>query len=309
MNMWTDDNTSMMEAFFMTSGLTSLWPPPPSSFASTSIHLPPPPIALFNPDTLQHRLQALIEGARENWTYAIFWKSTTNDFPGGPGPVLGWGDGYYKGEEDKGKRKTASTLAEEQAHRKIVLRELNSLISGAYPSENDAVDEEVTDTEWFFLVSMTQSWKHRCNVIPTFEALSLDEVVKSFMERLCQTVDSEDIDYIVQFKGPKESLYEGGTWKVRVKFPEDYPHSPPSLAFVNPIFHPNISQTPLGRAGCVDLLGWEWDAGFGLLKVFEEILPGLLVQLNPASPYNREASELLLMDEKAYAERVKANAG
>ncbi|KAI8546848.1 hypothetical protein RHMOL_Rhmol07G0151500 [Rhododendron molle] len=158
MNMWTDDNTSMMEAF-MTSDLTSLWPPPPpSSSTSTSIHLPPPqPIAPFNPDTLQQRLQALIEGARENWTYAIFWQST-NDFPGGPGPVLGWGDGYYKGEEDKGKRKTASSSAEEQAHRKKVLRELNSLISGASPSENDAVDEEVTDTEWFFLVSMTQSF-------------------------------------------------------------------------------------------------------------------------------------------------------
>nr|GMD88640.1 transcription factor MYC2-like [Ipomoea batatas] len=45
----------------------------------------------------------------------------------------------------------------EQEHRKKVLRELNSLISGP-ASTDDAVDEEVTDTEWFFLVSMTQSF-------------------------------------------------------------------------------------------------------------------------------------------------------
>lgn len=50
--------------------------------------------------------------------------------------------------------------ADEQAHRKKVLRELNSLISGNQNSgsPDEAVDEEVTDTEWFFLVSMTQNF-------------------------------------------------------------------------------------------------------------------------------------------------------
>ncbi|XP_057478945.1 transcription factor MYC2-like [Actinidia eriantha] len=153
MNLWTDDNTSMMEAF-MTSDLTSLWPPPPPSSASTAA--PPPPPQAFNQDTLQQRLQTLIEGARESWTYAIFWQSSVVDFSGGS--MLGWGDGYYKGEEDKGKRKTASASAVEQEHRKKVLRELNSLISGGGASTDDAVEEEVTDTEWFFLVSMTQSF-------------------------------------------------------------------------------------------------------------------------------------------------------
>ncbi|KAK9984980.1 hypothetical protein SO802_034505 [Lithocarpus litseifolius] len=53
----------------------------------------------------------------------------------------------------------ASTSAAEQEHRKKVLRELNSLVSGtATPATDDAIDEEDTDTEWFFLVSMTQSF-------------------------------------------------------------------------------------------------------------------------------------------------------
>ncbi|KAL7166875.1 hypothetical protein ACSBR2_037525 [Camellia fascicularis] len=154
---WTDDNASMMDAFG-NSDLTSFWPAPPlSSSASTTTnhHLSPP---LFNQETLQQRLQALIEGARESWTYAIFWQSSSGDYSGGS--LLGWGDGYYKGEEDKAKRKAAApSSAEEQEHRKKVLRELNSLISGASPSSSDEIiDEEVTDTEWFFLVSMTQSF-------------------------------------------------------------------------------------------------------------------------------------------------------
>ncbi|KAF3964400.1 hypothetical protein CMV_011308 [Castanea mollissima] len=183
MNLWTsDDNASVIESF-MSSDLSNFWPPPPSqqqqqqpqlhhqisSAASTSAPTPTPApivsqsqpsVALFNQDTLQQRLQALIEGARESWTYAIFWQSSY-DYSSGA-TVLGWGDGYYKGEDDKAKSKAknkASSSAAEQEHRKKVLRELNSLISGsATPATDDAIDEEVTDTEWFFLVSMTQSF-------------------------------------------------------------------------------------------------------------------------------------------------------
>lgn len=133
------------------SDLSSMWPPATAP--------PPPPqqsTHLFNQDTLQQRLQALIEGSTESWTYAIFWQPSY-DYSGAS--LLGWGDGYYKGEEDKTKAKSKSkdTSPAEQEHRRKVLRELNSLISGN-PAPDDAVDEEVTDTEWFFLVSMTQSF-------------------------------------------------------------------------------------------------------------------------------------------------------
>jgi len=149
------------------SDFSSLWLPTPQSAASTTTPgadtaraLPPPPPSqsqsLLNQETLQQRLQTLIEGARESWTYAIFWQSSY-DYSSSTS-LLGWGDGYYKGEEDKGKGKAPKeTSAAEQDHRKKVLRELNSLISGPSASADD-VDEEVSDTEWFFLVSMTQSF-------------------------------------------------------------------------------------------------------------------------------------------------------
>ncbi|CAN6678048.1 unnamed protein product [Malus baccata var. baccata] len=177
-NMWTDDNASLMDAFINSSDLTSFWAAPPAqptpqpahvpvqpqSSASTSDY-PKPPVAAqfqpsvtpFNQETLMQRLQALIDGARESWTYAIFWQSSY-DYSGAA--VLGWGEGFYKDERDKVKAKAKTTTsAAEQEYRKKVLRDLNSLISGADTSaDDDAVDQEVTDTEWFFLVSMTQSF-------------------------------------------------------------------------------------------------------------------------------------------------------
>nr|QNT13142.1 MYC2a transcription factor [Tripterygium wilfordii] len=170
MNLWMDDNTSVMEAFMSTNDLIALWPPPQSSASASTTPVTmatapteasksssltnSQPSVTFNQETLQQRLQALIEGPSESWTYAIFWQSSC-DYSGSS--VLGWGDGYYKGEEDKAKSKlrNAAYSAAEQEHRKKVLRELNSLISGV---ADDAVDEEVTDTEWFFLVSMTRSF-------------------------------------------------------------------------------------------------------------------------------------------------------
>ncbi|KAJ8568249.1 hypothetical protein K7X08_020971 [Anisodus acutangulus] len=181
MNLWnnttTDDNVSMMEAFmssdvsfWATTGANSNPLPTPSVFPAFSSSAcastvtaegvdPSKSMPFFNQETLQQRLQALIDGARETWTYAIFWQSSAVDFSSPS--VLGWGDGYYKGEEDKGKRKLpVSSLAyiAEQEHRKKVLQELNSLISGTQTGTDETVDEEVTDTEWFFLISMTQSF-------------------------------------------------------------------------------------------------------------------------------------------------------
>ncbi|KAJ8501374.1 hypothetical protein OPV22_011926 [Ensete ventricosum] len=147
---------------FLSSSPVPRWPPPPplahsasSSSRSTVNSFAPPS---FNPETLQQRLNGLIEGSRDNWTYAIFWQSSPTGGGCGGAAVLSWGDGYYRGcDEDK--RKPAGVGASstaEQEHRKRVLRELNALISDA--GGEDAADEEVSDTEWFFLVSMTQTF-------------------------------------------------------------------------------------------------------------------------------------------------------
>ncbi|KAJ6849907.1 myc transcription factor 7 [Iris pallida] len=159
MNLWSEDDGSMMDAFMASTDLSWAVPSPaPTPAAAAAPPLPTAPAAFFNQESLQQRLQILIEGARESWTYAIFWQSSVDVANGAS--ILGWGDGYYKGcEEDKRKPRSSASSVADQEHRKRVLRELNSLISGGAGGGDEAgVEEEVTDTEWFFLVSMTQSF-------------------------------------------------------------------------------------------------------------------------------------------------------
>ena len=97
---------------------------------------------------LQRRLQRLIEvNVHMNWTYAIFWKSS-HDYSGMS--ILDWDFGYYQGDKDNLKAKTTSAMEEE--HVKKILVNLSLLFSGF-------VDEqELTDTEWFFLASKMLSF-------------------------------------------------------------------------------------------------------------------------------------------------------
>lgn len=180
MRLWGDDNNSMIEAFMgnLDYSYSTFWngidanpsslPSPahfPSSAASVAIATP------FNQDTLQQRLLALVEGAAECWTYAIFWQ-LSSDASGGP--ELVWGDGYYKGpremtEEERETKKAASVAATaaDQELRKKVLRDLHALINpnatgeadpAEFPGDDATVDGEVTDAEWFYLVSMMKSF-------------------------------------------------------------------------------------------------------------------------------------------------------
>ncbi|CAH8828372.1 unnamed protein product [Trichobilharzia szidati] len=42
--------------------------------------------------------------------------------------------------------------------------------------------------------------------------------------------------------GPPMTLYEGGYFKARLSFPDDYPYSPPTMHFLSRMYHPNIYE-------------------------------------------------------------------
>ncbi|CAB1341471.1 unnamed protein product [Coregonus sp. 'balchen'] len=56
--------------------------------------------------------------------------------------------------------------------------------------------------------------------------------------------------------GKKGTLWEGGQYKLRMLFKDDYPSSPPKCKFEPPIFHPNVY--PSGTV-CLSILEEEKD--------------------------------------------------
>lgn len=110
-------------------------------------------------------------------------------------------------------------------------------------------------------------------------------------------------EFYVRFKGPDETPFNGGTWKVHVELPEQYPYKSPSIGFVNRIFHPNIDE--LSGSVCLDVINQTWSPMFDMINIFEVFLPQLLRYPNPTDPLNGEAAALLMREPKQYELKVK----
>lgn len=110
-------------------------------------------------------------------------------------------------------------------------------------------------------------------------------------------------DFFVKFKGPTETPYEGGVWKVHVTLPPEYPFKSPSIGFKNRMFHPNVDD--ISGSVCLDVINQTWSPMFNLVNIFEVFLPHLLRYPNPADPLNGEAAALMMRDPDAYAMRIR----
>lgn len=57
----------------------------------------------------------------------------------------------------------------------------------------------------------------------------------------CKPVKDDSLDnFEATLKGPNNSPYESGNFKLSIAIPDKYPLEPPVLKFQTPIYHPNI---------------------------------------------------------------------
>eukprot|EP01025_Chloroclados_australasicus_P009108 TRINITY_DN134_c0_g1_i5.p1 TRINITY_DN134_c0_g1~~TRINITY_DN134_c0_g1_i5.p1 ORF type:complete len:247 (-),score=24.68 TRINITY_DN134_c0_g1_i5:1001-1741(-) len=104
-----------------------------------------------------------------------------------------------------------------------------------------------------------------------------------------------------KIKGPENTPYEGGEFRVRLEIPADYPTQPPKGYFQTRIFHPNIA--PSGDI-CVNVLKKEWKPDYGLRNVFQ-VIRCLLIEPNAESALNEEAGRLIMENFVEYQQQAK----
>ncbi len=85
-----------------------------------------------------------------------------------------------------------------------------------------------------------------------------------------ELVDENMYEWQIAINGPNDTPYYGGTFLLRVKFPDNYPDQSPVVSFETKIYHPNVS-----RHGNV-CLGREWNARISVKSIIDGIVQLML---------------------------------
>ncbi|KAM6962715.1 cell division cycle 34 homolog a [Aplochiton taeniatus] len=124
-----------------------------------------------------------------------------------------------------------------------------------------------------------------------------DEPVEGFKITL---VDESDLyNWEVAIFGPPNTHYEGGYFKTRIKFPIDYPYSPPAFRFLTKMWHPNIYENgdvcisilhpPVDDPQSGELPSERWNPTQNVRTILLSVI-SLLNEPNTFSPANVDAS-------------------
>ena len=78
----------------------------------------------------------------------------------------------------------------------------------------------------------------------------------------------EDLNkWTIVILGPPNSPYADGTFRVKLRFPPQYPFKPPSVKFLTKIYHPNVTAAE-GEV-CPTLLSENWAPHLNIRYVME----------------------------------------
>ena len=94
-------------------------------------------------------------------------------------------------------------------------------------------------------------------------------------------------------RGPSETPYAGGIFKLELFLPDGYPMVPPKVRFLTRIYHPNIDK--VGRI-CLDILKDKWSPALQIRHVLLSI-GALMSTPAPDDPLANDVAEVWKMDQ------------
>ncbi|KAF3407047.1 Ubiquitin-conjugating enzyme E2-18 kDa [Talaromyces pinophilus] len=115
-------------------------------------------------------------------------------------------------------------------------------------------------------------------------------------------------------QGPEGTPFEGGVFAAELKFPKDYPLSPPTMKFLGGVWHPNVY--PNGTV-CISILhppgddpnhyehaSERWSPIQSVEKILISVM-SMLAEPNDESPANVEAAKMWRERRGDYEKRVR----
>ncbi|KAK2734442.1 Ubiquitin-conjugating enzyme E2 1 [Myotisia sp. PD_48] len=113
-----------------------------------------------------------------------------------------------------------------------------------------------------------------------------------------ETVGGDDLTHLKgAFPGPPGTPYEGGTFRIDIRIPTEYPFRPPVMKFDTRVWHPNISSQT--GAICLDTLSTAWSPVLTIKSALLS-LQSLLSTPEPKDPQDAEVATMLLRYPKEF---------
>ncbi len=116
-----------------------------------------------------------------------------------------------------------------------------------------------------------------------------------------ETIDDDFYHWSASLTGPSETPYEDGIFNMDIRFPIDYPFSPPKIVFTTKIYHPNINSN--GNI-CLDILKDNWSPVLTVSKIILSI-SSLLSDPNPDDPLVNSIAQLYRDDYEEWFKKAK----
>ena len=101
-------------------------------------------------------------------------------------------------------------------------------------------------------------------------------------------------------KGPPDTIYVYGKWRIVIMLPDGYPFKSPSIGFLDKIWHPNIDFE--SGSVCLNVLNQSWSPIYTLEHIVSTFIPQLLTYPNPDDPLNESAAGMYLEDKEKFNE-------